>query len=969
MNKIIIILILLFFCDLFPILLWGREKHQTYLKVSAELPDGYELIRVAGPPLVNHPIMGCVDDYGRLFVGDAVGLNLDRADLEEQLPNRILMLEDLNNDGVYDKSTVFADKMTFPQGACWLNGSLYVASPPGIWKLTDTNDDGVADLREMIVGGFDFTGNAAGVHGPFLHPNGRLFWCHGRKGHKVVQKDGTLVHEGIASGIWSCEPDGSDIEWYSLGAMDNPVEIDFTPDGDIIGVVNIMLKNPRGDGLVHWLYGGVYPRSDYEAATDNLTRTIEKMPLSHNFGHQAVAGSSFYRSGALNPEWKGNMFVTCFNNQKMLRMELSREGATFKSVENEFLKVNDQNAHLTDVFEDLDGSLIVLDTGGWFRLGCPTSLSEKPDLKGAVYRIRKKDAGTSEEPRNWADQWYSADAYKRESASDETIELWLEKGSPSQKLWACEAIAKSRRLNDRQRKRILQLLAEPMDSALEHATMYAAIVTKAFLLKDIAESENPVQIRRLMVITEQSIDGDYEYDQLHSIAMKFVDSADSELTQVAVRILANHPRSIDISYNKFKLWLNERELSFGRVAGIGAVVEAHMDEEHSQNLISLMLEHPSASVRRSAWNILANKPDATTQSTWFPILEKSLALAAQVQNVVQMEVNIGDPNVNSDVPLILNAISKFETNYFDSLLQSLVGDTSRPASVRLKALNALSNSEGSLRREGFDLLEQTLSESDSIVARVEAASLLASANLSTEQLKFLAPKLESVGPIELAELFKLLQRMNPETGRVWAENLARSSVFRSGSIQESVVRSAFSKLPADIYEEILSPVVRKAAQKIDAKRRKLNTFSLAVTKNGRPEKGRVVFDSGKGACIACHQVGNAGLGIGPNLSHIGKIRKERDILESILFPSATLSRDFEMHLIETSDGESHTGMIHSQSSEGIILVNPSGQKTHIPQDQIVGRSALTTSLMPMGLEQAMTDQELLDLVAWLFSLK
>jgi hypothetical protein len=118
--------------------------------------------------------------------------------------------------------------MTFPQGACWSNGSLYVCSPPGLWKLTDSDNDGVADKREMIVGGFDYTGNAADVHGPFLHPNGRLYWCHGRKGHKVVQKDGTLVDESLACGIWSCLPDGSDVAWRSLGCGDNPVEVDFT---------------------------------------------------------------------------------------------------------------------------------------------------------------------------------------------------------------------------------------------------------------------------------------------------------------------------------------------------------------------------------------------------------------------------------------------------------------------------------------------------------------------------------------------------------------------------------------------------------------------------------------------------------------------------------------------------------------------------------------------------------------------
>ncbi len=113
---------------------------------------------------------------GGSSVGDAAGLNLNRKALEEQLPNRVLMLVDADRDGVFERSTVFADQMTFPQGACWLEGSLYVASPPGIWKLTDNNDDGIADEREMIVGGFDFDGNAADVHGPFLHPNGRLFW-------------------------------------------------------------------------------------------------------------------------------------------------------------------------------------------------------------------------------------------------------------------------------------------------------------------------------------------------------------------------------------------------------------------------------------------------------------------------------------------------------------------------------------------------------------------------------------------------------------------------------------------------------------------------------------------------------------------------------------------------------------------------------------------------------------------------
>lgn len=261
--------------------------------VPHTLPPDFTLSLVASPPLVTHPIMGCLDDQGRLYIGDAVGVNWNKAQLEQDPPNRVLLLEDTNADGSFDKSTVFADKMTFPQGACWLNGSLYVCSPPSLWKLTDTDNDGIADQREQIVTGFDYTGNAADVHGPKLHPNGRLYWCHGRKNHDINQKDGTPVSKRLASGIWSCLPDGSDIQWQTLGCADNPTGLAFTASGDLIGTVNLYYSNPRGDTLMHWLYRGVYERPDQMKAIEGLPRTLEKMPVVHNFGHVAVSGCTF----------------------------------------------------------------------------------------------------------------------------------------------------------------------------------------------------------------------------------------------------------------------------------------------------------------------------------------------------------------------------------------------------------------------------------------------------------------------------------------------------------------------------------------------------------------------------------------------------------------------------------------------------------------------------------------------------
>jgi putative heme-binding domain-containing protein len=109
--------------------------------------------------------------------------------------------------------------------------------------------------------------------------------------------------------------------------------------------------------------------------------------------------------------------------------------------------------------------------------------------------------------------------------------------------------------------------------------------------------------------------------------------------------------------------------------------------------------------------------------------------------------------------------------------------------------------------------------------------------------------------------------------------------------------------------------------------------------------------------------------MGPDLSHIGKIRGPRDLLESILLPNATIARDFETHVIETGDGQSHLGAIKNDGVESLVLIDLAGGEKPIPHAQIVGRTTLATSLMPAGLEQSFTEQQLLDLVAWLASLK
>src|SRR5262245_4746284 len=99
------------------------KTHQVNLNGHTfTLPPGFDIELVAGPPLVNRPITADFDEDGRLYVSDSSGSN-DKVDQQlKNRPHRILRLENTNGDGKFDRRTVFADKMMFPEGTMWHAG-------------------------------------------------------------------------------------------------------------------------------------------------------------------------------------------------------------------------------------------------------------------------------------------------------------------------------------------------------------------------------------------------------------------------------------------------------------------------------------------------------------------------------------------------------------------------------------------------------------------------------------------------------------------------------------------------------------------------------------------------------------------------------------------------------------------------------------------------------------------------------
>src|ERR1044072_920183 len=96
---------------------------------SIHVPDGFEVSLAAKPGLVTYPMFITFDDRGRLFVCESAGRNIGDQEMAERPPEmRIRLLEDTDGDGVYDRSTIFADKISMTMGAQWYRSSLYVAA-------------------------------------------------------------------------------------------------------------------------------------------------------------------------------------------------------------------------------------------------------------------------------------------------------------------------------------------------------------------------------------------------------------------------------------------------------------------------------------------------------------------------------------------------------------------------------------------------------------------------------------------------------------------------------------------------------------------------------------------------------------------------------------------------------------------------------------------------------------------------
>jgi putative heme-binding domain-containing protein len=134
-------------------------------------------------------------------------------------------------------------------------------------------------------------------------------------------------------------------------------------------------------------------------------------------------------------------------------------------------------------------------------------------------------------------------------------------------------------------------------------------------------------------------------------------------------------------------------------------------------------------------------------------------------------------------------------------------------------------------------------------------------------------------------------------------------------------------------------------------------------------RGREVFFGAHATCSTCHTIRSEGGHVGPDLSRIATVRSGRDLLEAILYPSASFARGFEPFNIATNDGRTYTGIITRETSDAIKMVTPDRMEVSIPRSTIEEIEQSRVSIMPRGLDANLSRQELGDLLAFLRSLK
>jgi putative heme-binding domain-containing protein len=792
--------------------------------------------------------------------------------------------------------------------------------------------------------------------------------------------------------------------------------------------------------LIHAIYGGLYGKR--HSVLDGHRKTGDLMPVMTHLGAAAPCGLVRYESRVFGQDYQDDLFACLFNMHKVTRHHLIPSGASFRTVDSDFVISDSTDFHPTDVLEDADGSLIIVDTGGWYKLCCPTSQLAKPDVLGGIYRVRREGSSRVGDPRGdsipwsrqtparlvehladvrpavqrraiqelvergseavatlaqqlkqssvmdvrrlsiWALTRIEGEAARRAvriglGDSDETVRqaaihsvgVWRDAAAAS----ALEDILKGKsdpniraaaevlgRIGSRRSVPSLfaAVTAERLqDRALDHSLLYALMeIADVEQTRSFLGSTDPFVRRAALIVMDQLAGRWPESEALLSAGevAPLLGGRNKVLRETASWVVGHHPEWGESLAGVFRERLAAGKLTAAAREELRLQLAQHSRGPAVQQLMVSALGHDGGSneMRRLVLRAMAGAGLKPAPAAWLDAV--TVVLAEHDAGIVKEAVATAGA---------LMLPKGGHAGLSNALIQ--VGRELKLGSeTRLAALASIRGGLGVVEPAQFELLVAHLGPSTSVSSRGAAVRALTGAKLNRDQLWALAGLLPRIGPLELPKVLVLFERGGDEAMGMRLVSVLGDSL--NSGLRAEQVKRVLDRYPPTVQErgEDLMHRLNADAAKQQAHLEEL-IKEIHEVGGGEVRRGQGVFNSAKAACSACHAIGYLGGRLGPDLTHIGRVRTERDLLEAIIYPSVSFVRSYEPMTVMTQSGDELSGVLRSDGVEEVVLATGPTSEVKIPRSEVVEMRPGTISVMPQGLHQQLSRQELADLIAFL----
>jgi putative membrane-bound dehydrogenase-like protein len=865
------------------------------------IEKGLQLELVAAEPLVMSPCALAFDARGRMFVAENRGYPRNA----NPPVGTIALIEDTDHDGRMDKRTVFAEGLTFPNGVLpWKNG-LFVTCAPDVLYFEDSDGDGHADVRRVVLTGFATTGSTQlRVNAPIVGPDGWIWLASGLSGGNITAPDHPEFPPLALKSDLRFDPETGAFE-----AVDGRSQYGHSFDEagrrficmNRIQVQHVVLpsrflrRNPKlafsetvqncPDLVPNPLLRGGAGAARIFPISKNITTAD-----SHAGTFSAACSIFIWRDGALPSVYNGCAF-SCDPTGNLVHVDkLEPRGATFAAVpmlpNREFLASRDD----------------------WFR---PVFLARGPD--GALY-VADMYRKVIEHP-----DYLPEEIRKRTD---------FETGRDMGRIWRVSDPArrapKANLISGAIRLRQLALANTLTDETIADVfgDQEAAVREVALQLAEPRFMKVPWLLDRAMPLAE---------DENARVRFQFALSTggiDEERVAYALGRIAKRDHA--------DRWIRAAALS-GQMNHLEKFLEGAIDDQVGSDLLEVLIECGRFLPKESPDQIIGRLGDVMHTSA----NSVETLVAAILTGNSEMHGTVLDDRWDRLPTLARKEIAVLSARTQDARRRELA--------VRFLARTDLPESTSALRdfarnEFGNDLAFVALKS----MREADAAALLPEL-LGRKYWRSLPPRAREslVGfimtrPAFIRQLFGAIE--SGEFPRQAIDAARRQQLLKSKTVD-------IQKRAETVFGEPV-PSDRSAAF---ASARAV----LQLSANGG--NGRAVFQR---SCAICHRLDREGYAVGPDLFDVRNQPKD-SILLHIIVPDFEIAPAFAAYNIETTDGRALLGIMESESADSVTLREPQGVHETLLRSKIASITASATSLMPPGLEQTMTAQELADLVAYL----